>query len=92
MKSIRKSDIIKCIWSKNSKYYSLKDVEYIVNTFIDIIGNELRAGSKVKIEGLGTFSTFFKKIHVKKTLDTGVEKDIHNVKCISFKPSKKLKY
>lgn len=56
-----------------------------------IIITEIKNGLKVKIDGLGTFSTYFKNVYVNKSLDTGLSTTIPNVKCISFKPSKKLK-
>ena len=45
----------------------------------------------IKIDGFGTFSTYYKNVHISKSIDTGVENNIPDVKCISFKPSKKLK-
>ena len=45
----------------------------------------------IKIDGFGTFSTYYRKVHVSKSLDTGIENNIPAVKYISFKPSKKLK-
>ncbi len=71
--------------------YKKKDIEHIVNSFIEIIRKEIKKGFKVKIDGLGTFSTYFKNVYMKKSLDTGIANTVPNVKCISFKPSKKLK-
>lgn len=56
-----------------------------------IIITEIKNGLKVKIEGLGTFSTYFRNVYINKSLDTGLSTTISNVKYISFKPSKKLK-
>ena len=91
VKNITKTDVINQIWKENNNDYTKKDIEFIINSFINTIGNEIRNNSKVKIEGLGTFSTYFRKVHVSKSLDTGEENDISTVKYISFKPSKKLK-
>lgn len=71
--------------------YTKKDIEYIINSFVKIIITEIKNGLKVKIDGLGTFSTYFKNVYVNKSLDTGLSSTIPNVKCIGFKPSKKLK-
>lgn len=71
--------------------YNKKDIEYIINSFVKIIIAEIKNGLKVKIDGLGTFSTYFKNVYINKSLDTGLSATILNVKCISFKPSKKLK-
>lgn len=91
MTNITKSKIIDKIWNQNSGYYTKKDVEYIIGSFLEIISNEIKKGEKVKVEGLGTFSTYFKNVYINKTIDTGDEKTVSNVKYISFKPSKKLK-
>nr|DAJ75511.1 MAG TPA: Bacterial DNA-binding protein [Bacteriophage sp.] len=52
-----------------------------------LIGDGLKDDLKVKIEGFGTFSTYFKKI--KSVGNT--QNEVINAKYISFKPSKKLK-
>ena len=56
-----------------------------------MIGNGIRNNSIVKIEGLGTFSTYFRNVHVSKSINNGSENDISSVKYVSFKPSKKIK-
>ncbi len=71
--------------------YTKKDIEYIVNSFVSIIGEEIKKDLKVKIDGLGTFSTYFKDVYIKKAIDTGRTNIIRNVKCVSFKPSSKIK-
>jgi len=88
---ITKSEIINKIWNDNINYYTKKEIEYIVNSFISIIAEEIKRDLKVKIDGLGTFSTYFKDVYIKKAIDTGNENIIRNVKCVSFKPSNKLK-
>lgn len=90
-KFITKTDVINQIWKENIDIYTKKDIEFIVNSFIKIISDRIKNNFKVKIEGLGTFSTYYRKVHVSKSLDTGIENNIPAVKYISFKPSKKLK-
>ena len=46
---------------------------------------------KVKIEGLGTFSPYYRNVHFNKSFNKDDEENIPAVKYISFKPSKKLK-
>lgn len=87
---IVKSEIINQIWNDNIDTYSKKDIEYIINSFIEIVQKEVRKGSKVKIEGLGTFLSYIRQAHVGKNVNGNIE-EIPNAKCISFKPSKKLK-
>lgn len=88
---ITKSEIINKIWNDNIENYKKKDVEYIVNSFVNTIAEEIKKDLKVKIDGLGTFSTYFKDVYIKKAIDTGNTNIIRNVKCVSFKPSNKLK-
>ena len=88
---ITKSEIINQIWNNNIENYRKKDIEYIINSFIEIIRNEIKKGSKVKIDSLGTFSSFVRQAHIGKNLSTGDVGVIPSARCISFKPSKKLK-
>lgn len=70
--------------------YNKKDIEYIINSFIETIQKEIKNESKVKIEGLGTFSTYIRKSHIGKNVKGNIE-EIPSTICISFKPSSKLK-
>lgn len=71
--------------------YTKTDIEHIINSFIGIIANGLRNNLKIKIDGLGSFSTYYRNVYVNKSIDEGAERNIPAVKYISFKPSKKLK-
>ena len=90
-KFITKTDIINEIWKENINIYTKKDIEFIINSFIKIIGDKIKNNINIKIDGFGTFSTYYKNVHISKSIDTGIENNIPAVKCISFKPSKKLK-
>ena len=90
-KLITKTDIINQIWKENIDIYTKKDIEFIINSFIKIIGDKIKNNINIKIDGFGTFSTYYKNVHISKSIDTGIENNIPDVKCISFKPSKKLK-
>ena len=90
-KLITKTDIINQIWKENIDIYTKKDIEFIINSFIKIIGDKIKNNINIKIDGFGTFSTYYKNVHISKSIDTGIENNIPAVKCISFKPSKKLK-
>lgn len=89
-KYITKSDIINQIWNENIELYNKKDVESIINSFVKIVGNEIKNGLKVKIEGLGTFSSYVRQTYIGKNINGNVEK-IPDTRYISFKPSRKLK-
>lgn len=65
-------------------------VEDTINTFINIIGNEVRNGHIVKIEGLGKFCPFVKKTKGK-NINNGTIQEIPNAKYVRFIPSSKLK-
>lgn len=88
---IKKSEIINHIWNDNIGTYNKKDIEYIVNSFINMIASELKRGMKIKIDGLGTFIPFIKQAYVGKDVNTGNVSIIPSGKYIKFKPSKKLK-
>lgn len=90
-KFITKTDIVNQIWNDNIDKYTKRDIEFIVNSFIKIIGERINNDLKVKIEGLGSFSTYYRDVHFNKSLNNDYEKNIPSVKYIRFKPSKKLK-
>ena len=58
---IIKSELIHKTWQTVEMNIEKTKVEETINTFINIIGNEIRSGHVVKIEGLGRFCPFTKK-------------------------------
>jgi len=58
---IVKSELIHKTWQTVEMNIEKTKVEETINTFINIIGNEIRNGQVVKIEGLGRFYPFTKK-------------------------------
>lgn len=91
MKAITKSEIINQIWNENMETFRKNDTAYIINSFIKIIREEIKKGEKVKIEGLGTFSSSIRKSYIGKNIVNGNIEEIPSTRTISFKPSKKLK-
>lgn len=89
-KYIVKSEIINQIWNDNNGIFKRNDIEYIINSFIEIIRNEVQKGLKVKIDGLGTFSSYIRQAYIGKNINGNVE-EIPDTRYIRFKPSKKLK-
>lgn len=83
--------MINQIWNENIDKYTKKDIEYIINSFIKIVREKIKDDLIVKIDGFGTFSTYYRNVHFNKTFSNGIEENIPTVKYISFKPSKKLK-
>lgn len=90
MKSITKSEIINRIWNDNIENFKKKDIEYIINSFIKIVEEEIKKGIKIKIEGFGTFSSYIRRAYLGKSVNGNIE-EIPDTRYISFKPSKKLK-
>ena len=87
---IVKSELIHETWKTVESNIEKNRVEDTINTFINIIGNEIRNGHVVKIEGLGRFCPFIKKTKGKNISD-GTIQEIPNAKYVRFIPSSKLK-
>lgn len=87
---IIKSELIHKTWQTVEMNIEKTKIEEAINTFINIIGNEIRNGHMVKIEGLGRFCPFTKKTKGKNISD-GTIQEIPNAKYIRFIPSSKLK-
>lgn len=87
---IVKSELIDKTWNMIDKKIDKNKIECIVNVFIRAIGNEIKNNNNVKIDGLGTFSPYVRQTHTKKH-NNGTIEIVPDIKCVSFKPSKKLK-
>lgn len=87
---IIKSELIHKTWQTVEMNIEKTKVEETINTFINIIGNEIRNGHVVKIEGLGRFFPSTKKTKGK-NINNGTIQEIPNAKYIRFIPSSKLK-
>ena len=88
---ITKSEIIELIWNKNNKTYTKKDIKYIINSFVEEIQNGIRNDKKVKIGGLGTFSTYSKNVYIETAFAAGEVTIVLIVKCICFKTCNQLR-
>ena len=82
---ITKTDVVNQIWNENIDKYTKRDIEFIINSFIRIVGEKIKNNFKVKIEGLGTFSTYYREVRFNKPSDNNIEENIPAVKYISFK-------
>ncbi|MEZ3433780.1 MAG: HU family DNA-binding protein [Lachnospiraceae bacterium] len=85
-----KSELIHETWKTVGKDIEKSKVERTVNTFINILGKQLKNGQAVKIEGLGSFCPYY-KTYIGKDVTTGKQRKIENEKHIRFKPSSKIK-
>ncbi len=87
---IVKSELIHETWKTVENDIEKNKVEDTINTFINIIGNEIRNGHVIKIEGLGRFCPFIKKTKGKNISDGAIQ-EIPNARYVRFIPSSKLK-
>lgn len=87
---IVKSELIHETWKTIKNDIKKANVEDTINTFINIIGNEIRNGHVVKIEGFGRFCPILKNTKGK-NISNGSIQEIPNAKYIRFIPSSKLK-
>lgn len=88
---IVKSELIHKTWENSNKSFPKKDVEFIINAFIETLGNEMKNDCNIKIEGLGTFASYIRQAYVGKNISNGNIETIPTTRCISFTPSKKIK-
>lgn len=87
---IVKSELIHETWKTVETNIEKNKVEETINTFINIIGNEIKNGNVVKIEGLGKFCPFDKNTKGK-NINNGKVQVIPHAKYVRFIPSSKLK-
>lgn len=87
---IVKSELIHETWKNVKKDIEKNKVEDIINTFINIVGNDIKHGNVVKIDGLGRFFSSEKRTKGK-NINNGTIQEIPNAKYIHFIPSSKLK-
>tara|TARA_B100000242_G_C42913826_1_gene423694 strand:- start:519 stop:800 length:282 start_codon:yes stop_codon:yes gene_type:complete len=88
---LSRSEIIKKLRKKNPEL-NTSELEIIVDTFSESIGNALRENKKVILKGFGTF--FVKKLNEKRSArnpKTGEIIYVPEKNRVRFKTSKKLK-
>lgn len=90
VEKIVKSELIDKTWKNTNKNFKKNDVEFIINTFIKTIIDEIKNECKIKIDGFGTFSSYIRHAYIGKNINGNVE-EIPDTRYISFKPSKKIK-
>ncbi len=69
---------------------SKTDAGTALNTVIEAIGDELKAGNKVSLLGFGTFSTSFRKARAGRNPQTGETIQIAAKTTVKFKAGKEL--
>ena len=88
---IVKSELIDKTWKEIGKNIEKNKVNHIINTFITVIGNEIKSGSNIKIEGFGSFLLCTRNSYIGKDVNSGEIKEVPETSYIRFKPSKKIK-
>ncbi len=84
-----KAELIAAVAAKTD--FSKKDVDVLVNSVLDTIGEELAAGGKVQLVGFGTFEVRERAAREGKNPATGEVIQIAASKAPAFKAGKALK-
>lgn len=84
-----KAELIAAVAAKTD--FSKKDVDEVVNTVLNTIGEELAAGGKVQLVGFGTFEVRERAAREGKNPATGEVIQIAASKAPAFKAGKALK-
>jgi DNA-binding protein HU-beta len=87
--TMTKAELIAAVAAKTD--FSKKDVDVLVNSVLDTIGEELAAGGKVQLVGFGTFEVRERAAREGKNPATGEVIQIAASKAPAFKAGKALK-
>lgn len=88
---ITKTEIVDKTWRYLNRIMEKKKVEYVINAFINAVGDEIKNGNSVKIEGLGSFIVSTKNEYIGKDIRSRESALIPQSTYIRFRPSKKIK-
>lgn len=88
--NIVKSELVDKTWQRTKEQFKKSDVDFIINTFLSTLVDEIKNGNNIKIEGFGTFSSYVRHAYIGKNVN-GIIDEIPDTRYISFKPSKRLK-
>lgn len=86
---MNKTELVKAIAEKAN--LKVIDTEKMVNTFIDIVSDELKSKGKVTLVGFGTFAVSHRKQRTGVNPKTGAKLTINAKDVPVFKPGKALK-
>ena len=87
---MNQNDIVRKIVDKYNGF-TLKEVNAIVDEFVDIIENAVSNGEKVMIHGFGTFERVERAARIGRNPKTGATVPIAPKKFPKFKPLKKFR-
>ncbi len=86
---MNKSELIAAVANKSG--VTKKDTEEVINTFMDVVKDTLKAGEKVQLIGFGTFECKERAARTARNPQTGKPIEIAASKSASFKVGKALK-
>ena len=86
---MNKAELISSIAEKTE--LTKKDVELVVNGFLNVVQGTLAKGDKVQLVGFGTFELRERKARIGRNLKTGEKLEIPAAKVPAFKAGKALK-
>ena len=86
---MNKAELISSIAEKTE--LTKKDVELVVNGFLNVVQGTLANGDKVQLVGFGTFELRERKARIGRNLKTGEKLEIPAAKVPAFKAGKALK-
>lgn len=85
-----KSELVQVIAEQNPHLFQ-KDVERIVSTIFDTIGDALSAGDRVELRGFGAFSVKHREARVGRNPRTGEQVSIEEKWAPFFKAGKEMR-
>ena len=59
---MNKSELIREVHERTNKKIALKDLDFMVNTMIEVISEKLKQGEEIQLADFGTFSVARKSI------------------------------
>ena len=86
---MNKTELVAAIADKTEG--SKKDIEAVVNAFVEVVGEQLKKGDKIQLIGFGTFEVSERAARKGRNPQTGKEITIEASKSPRFKPGKALK-
>jgi len=87
-KPVTKTQLIDAV--ANTSGHTKKDLEVVIDSVLEHMGEALAKGEKVDLRGFGSFSSKDKKARTGRNPKTGEAIEIAARKAVGFKPSKEL--
>lgn len=90
---MNKSELVQAVKAecRPKDFASNAAAERAVAAVFNVVGNQMKAGEEVTIQGFGTFTTVAREARVARNISTGETIEVPAKVCPKFKASKKLK-